>query len=937
MRSGVTHVSMLGQVRTGDIAGYMLMPRIVPRVREFFASGFGWIAFMMAYVFAGVRLLPGNHPYLQHANFGRFGIRHVIAEAANRLEVRRDNLDQIVVFVALLTGFVLLFLQFAVLIVSFFVHPALAADKSFTSFFKTDNPNDDIAYELLDKVFAIPGMFGSKYDPAGGGIGGLAGNGIPGFNQGLQKLLKFYNTAMLIVGVAIFLYYIIAVVAETANTGTPFGRRFSHIYAPLRLVIAVGLLVPLNYGFNSAQYITLFAAKFGSSLATNTWLLFNSTIKDKGGSNPLAAPGETLVGRPQAPDVSGLVSAMVMIKTCANGYKIDFTAPPYAQSDTATTENIDVEPYLVWGGSQQAPMLSTEYGTAAGTTMFNGRDIVVRFGHQSQTLFPGQQGYVYPYCGEITIPATVAQGDATDNSQAGAIAMQTKYYQLVKDLWNDTDVNQFANDFTAIYLIKDPNHSRDAAEPSESLRNQLLRKEDAGIQTAVNDARDTMVGNDDTFSFTDDLKARGWGGAAIWYNRLAMWNGAYFGAVFNVPHVTQMPDIMKKVENERDINNQNASADDRYNPQMNNNQVVNIPPGEQAIAGLMNAVYKYFEVDTPGARTSARPDGGVLVTVINHIFPYNALMDVRYNVDIHPLAQLVGLGKSIIDMSLGNLAIGLLGTAGAGFMKGMEMQGGQMVGFLSGAWISLTTIALTIGFTLYYVLPFMPFIYFFFAVGGWVKSIFEAMVGVPLWALAHLRIDGDGLPGERAIEGYFLIFEIFLRPVLILFGLLGGLLIFTALARTLHDIFGLLVSNVGGFDQAALTNDGIARSDSVAVSQLAQATAATTATRGSPLDEFFYTIVYTIILYSMALSSFKLIDQLPATIMRWLGSGAQSFASSNSEPAEGFLAKFALADQIINQNLIGGLSSGAENAGLSAGSLFNRHSVTVAAGSKKTP
>ena len=56
-----------------------------------------------------------------------------------------------------------------------------------------------------------------------------------------------------------------------------------------------------------------------------------------------------------------------------------------------------------------------------------------------------------------------------------------------------------------------------------------------------------------------------------------------------------------------------------------------------------------------------------------------------------------------------------------------------------------------------------------FAVGGWVKGLFEAMVGVPLWALAHIRIDGQGLAGDAALNGYFLIFEIFIHLLMFFF------------------------------------------------------------------------------------------------------------------------------------------------------------------------
>ena len=110
--------------------------------------------------------------------------------------------------------------------------------------------------------------------------------------------------------------------------------------------------------------------------------------------------------------------------------------------------------------------------------------------------------------------------------------------------------------------------------------------------------------------------------------------------------------------------------------------------------------------------------------------------------------------------------------------------------------LSTAFVGLTAGLVLYYIVPFLPFIYFFFAVATWVKSIFEAMVGVPLWALAHLRIDGEGLPGNSAANGYFLILEIFLRPILTIFGLIAATLIFTAQVRVLHFLWQIVTENL---------------------------------------------------------------------------------------------------------------------------------------------
>jgi conjugal transfer/type IV secretion protein DotA/TraY len=136
-------------------------------------------------------------------------------------------------------------------------------------------------FMLLDRVFAVPNLYESQFDPA------LIG--MTPFSDGLHALFNFYNMAMLIVAVFIVLYYVVILVAETAQSGTPFGKRFDTIWAPIRLVVAVGLLVPVSFGYNSAQFIVLYSAKFGSSFATNAWTIYNQDIVSFGldcGSGP---------------------------------------------------------------------------------------------------------------------------------------------------------------------------------------------------------------------------------------------------------------------------------------------------------------------------------------------------------------------------------------------------------------------------------------------------------------------------------------------------------------------------------------------------------------------------------------------------------------------------------------------------------------------------
>jgi hypothetical protein len=271
-------------IQAKAVLKYAVMPEVIPRLQRLFASGFGHIAYLMAIIYNMVRLLPDGHPYLDGRNVGKFGIRHVIATAANHLVISRKNIDQILIFGLLLVGVVLLALMIGLFLFSLIFQNAFAAGGgaagTFASMFVTQLPANDIAFMLLDQVFGIPQFYGSCVAQNVACFPGqAAGAGFPWpFHLALQQMFKFYSSGILIIGALILLYFIVVIVIETATSGSPFGQRFKNMWVPVRLVVAVGLLIPLNYGYSAAQYITFAAAKYGSGFATNAWNLYNNTI-----------------------------------------------------------------------------------------------------------------------------------------------------------------------------------------------------------------------------------------------------------------------------------------------------------------------------------------------------------------------------------------------------------------------------------------------------------------------------------------------------------------------------------------------------------------------------------------------------------------------------------------------------------------------------------
>ncbi|MBU0860011.1 MAG: DotA/TraY family protein, partial [Alphaproteobacteria bacterium] len=511
-------------------------------------------------------------------------------------------------------------------------------------------------------------------------------------------------------------------------------------------------------------------------------------------------------------------------------------------------------------------------------------------------LHPSRIQNTEPTCGAISLEIT----DVDEEGSEGSQYMNEQYYTLLQDLWaaanggggggtGGTMGDVISRIGEAAWLRNTPHaelNNPTAPYPTMEERAQTITDYTTLIRDAITEAVTLQQASD---RWQQDLVTLGWAGAAIWYNQIATLNGSMIGAVYNMPVIVHYPKVMEDVQKLRAENSQSLQGQDRFRPyQPGSEEIVDLARnGEEKLA---EATYQAFaQWDEVGGQST----GNALVDMIRSIFGLDGLYSMTANTDIHPLAQLVAIGKSLVNRSIMSLIDSAAGFATANVLNAFDQQMfGTIASSLGSFQGSLAIMGLGIGFTLFYVVPFLPFIYFFFAVGGWIKTIFEAMVGVPLWALAHIRIDGNGLPGDAAMGGYFLILEIFLRPILIIFGLLGSITIFAAQVRVLHEIWQLVVSNVAGFDREAAA--AVATGMTGAIEWLR-----------NPVDEFFYTIIYAVIVYMLALSSFKLIDILPTNILRWMGSSAHAFTDSSGEEAGSMMRSSMMGSNIIAGQLKG--------------------------------
>ncbi len=441
-------------------------------------------------------------------------------------------------------------------------------------------------------------------------------------------------------------------------------------------------------------------------------------------------------------------------------------------------------------------------------------------------------------------------------------------------------------------------------DPNDAFKNDRIQVAKEFIGDGIENSANALKNE---FEVDPDIERYGWGGAGIWYNKIANANGLLTSAIMAIPSVSKYPSTMEYVCQENKQQNNNTSQTDCYDPALSQGRETQFyTERDRQISSALSDVFDFWYKDPDSV------SGNVFIDTINLIMGTQGLFDMCRNADVHPLAQLSSTGKGLVDAAIRNIGIGT--GMGAGAILAGKF--GPALQAASGFFFAVASVGILIGFILYYVVPFMPFLYFFFAVGGWVKGLFEAMVGVPLWALAHLRIDGQGLAGDAAINGYFLIFEIFIRPILIIFGLLASIIIFAAMVKILNETFSLVVSNLAGFSTANASQCGTAFDGSAGAP-----TGSIDYLRG-PVDEFFFTIVYAILVYMIGMACFKLIDLIPNQILRWMGAGVSTFNDNAGEPAEGLVSKLAIGGGIMGSQLqqagsAGGQMIGGAGAGIS--------------------
>ncbi len=827
-------------VSVGSAFGYAFLPGIIPRLRSL-----SWVLsrffFTFSQIFGIVGLIDRNHPCLQYQNIGYYRFTDVISLAFYNMWHDRKDVRKVVMFFATIgtLGLIAAWLMTALGLTFFKLQEAHAqyfGDSTLAPY----GSSKDWAYEFLSEVFGNVGV------SVWGGLGTSPPIVHAIFHPMLGSMFSTYSQALLIIAVFMIIYHIVIMVAESARTGTPFGQNFNSVWAPVRLAVAIGILVPVtSSGYNTAQVIAFQVSNWGSALATNVW------------NNALNVDTKKLIGNYSPTEPYDVMRGFFLASLCMMG------------ADVVGEES----------GTEFYGQMWQEDDTDSGYKYFY-------FGTRLESGTP----LVKDYCGVIKVPLSsdipLVKYEASSVNEAGqpspydvgvieyghyARSLAIAYAMGAMDIYLESLTTDSAAIVHAMMVEQDEKFQEVAnAGGLASVHADMLRKyrERLGMTVAGNRGRyftsgpfpNAIIADSAAIKQILDLGKRfGWASAGSYMITISSVNSTISNAIGRAPAVVSLPRLL--VNPMASPYDANATIDEEgmwdwlFGEETDEDTL-------KLLNRLLNGANQWFR-DRGAAvlGTSTDPMTKVRISEWNQQLMDNSSREggridsdvgaasqsflIRSfipseNSDVNPMARVIALGNNlnIVAAIMGVIAIAVTFipfVSGAGF---------------SSILVSIATMLIGAGYTLSVVLPLALFTNFMFAVIEWVISVFEAVLGMPLWALSFISVGGEGI-GDKAMGGVMMLFEIMLRPTIIVISTVGSFLVFSGSVNFMDKAFGAFLQSYyatqGGGASAAMTIGSV--------------------------------FIYAMTMYSIGNSCFKMIPTIANNFMRWIG-GPNGFSGT---------------------------------------------------------
>lgn len=710
-------------------------------------------------------------------------------------------------------------------------------------------PNDQSIY-YLGQIF---GTVGDVLTPAGS-------------NEFLGTLFKSINTIALTVGALVLVYITVVGLLATAHEGEFLGKKWSGLWVPIRSVLGVVCLFPASSGYSAIQMVVMWIIVQGVGAAD---LLWNSAVDyvAKGNAPTGSAVSASAVYPVMEAFFQGLVCQQMATKNvpglpniqyyAGNNNNQPYTVQPFSAGQTTyamgpngscgTLNLCDLNSACsgsssntpgCWACQAQSGVMNSIYAslnTVASEFAQDDTDYVTFYNTDTYSYDKNLPKMIKSYCdykgvanntccklppasSPLTIcdtnlawPSDHVTGNSIDFTNLGTDTMS--FYEQ----W---DIYPILPGMTGSPGKLTPTAGSDFVTLST---NQYVNT----INTTV---AGKLASNSSSTDWKTDAKDAGWITAGIYYYKISNTNAAMMASavpLFGLDTGNGLPGSdMQSVRN-------NYSGVDVL--------VQDLAKASQPPSGGLSSPSYMGSINT--SLNSAQ--SGAVQNFINAL----------QNNKTDPLLNIAAYGHSLIQGAESlYVTVPAVWTAVAA-IAGFNMMGvgtgptlnpvgeglKQASGFFSPVFFAFLGVMVSFGALLSLYIPMIPYVVFTVTALGWFIATIEAMVAAPLVALGILGPGGQHEILGRAEPSLMILFNLFLRPMLMVFGLMAAMLLINVMLQFINAGFLGVMGDI-------VTPDLV--------------------------EQFFFIGIYVSLLFAVVNKVFTLIHIIPERVLTYIGGHA---------------------------------------------------------------
>ncbi|MFZ0219719.1 MAG: type IVB secretion system protein DotA [Candidatus Aquirickettsiella sp.] len=705
-------------------------------------------------------------------------------------------------------------------------------------------PTTDLSMSYLATIFGVVD-------------GVLHGTG----SQILGTMFGAFNAIILVMSAVVLSYVLFVSILNTSHEGEFLGKKWSSIWVPLRTVGGIGLLLPKATGYSFIQIIVMWVVVQGVGAADQVWNVTLNYINRNGtivepiqSLNPKAGsgPNNTFLISKAGNILKSEVCMLAVHNALVNQYHNPDPNKTVSVPDFLTSLVITGK-----GPNGKNTGLPIDYTKDTGGYIAFPGKLPGTFANLQGMCGTVSWGFIGNHAdnGQIDNPANLNAKDSA------SIAIR----QMTLDL-SDQATN-IANKLSpSIAHASTPLVQLKSSDFDFFKNNLVVAGEDyfGIVKPALRSLAED--GSKKYKEFISTAKKSGWILAGSYYYNMARLNQSIRKntgslAISDKIYPEFNPDYASGTFNQ--IKDDAVLANLKNNLPSVNGVIDNYVVAEKTRAASNNNPSDEPDPSLPSHPANVNAIGKIVSAILDTIFPRvqdfeKTLSDNINNKDMDPIVALASVGNGLVSMVeqvwisiLGAMTgLGIAGIA-AGFASGFWTVGGAVNAMLAitnllmlivpmlTVWMGVNFV---LGSVLSYYVPLIPFFLFAFGSITWFAVVLEAILAAPLVALGITHPEGHDFLG-KAEQSIMLLASVFLRPMLMVFGF----------------IFGIILSYVA----LSVFNRGF----SIAVQFLSDY-------NGDIFAIVYQTAmmaIYTAAVLAITNRSFSMIYEVPNKVLRWIG------------------------------------------------------------------